>query len=179
MHELAAIGGHLAEIARRKAADVAGQLAVKNAPAPDRAVIIAADTTIVATAADGTLHVLGQPPEDNSWKDVIRQWFRNYYAGRTHRALTAICVHGPRGEIIEQIVSTEVTFIADVESRLEWYIKTDEPRGKAGGYAIQGAGSVFVSRVAGSLSNVIGLPLEALLEVFEDLQVDVNCLGTR
>ena len=69
------------------------------------------------------------------------------------------------------MVSTEVSFIDDVESRLEWYIETEEPRGKAGGYAIQGAGSIFISRVAGSLSNVIGLPLEALLDVFEELQI--------
>jgi len=144
---------------------------LKNAPTPGGRVVIAADTTIVATAADGTLHSLGQPPDDDSWKDVVRQWFREYYAGRTHRALTALCVHGPRGEIVERMVSTEVSFIDDVESRLEWYIETEEPRGKAGGYALQGAGSIFISRVAGSLSNVVGLPLEALLDVFEELQI--------
>jgi septum formation protein len=64
--------------------------------------------------------------------------------------------------------------IADVENHLEWYIGTEEPRGKAGGYAIQGAGSLFISQVTGSLSNVIGLPLEALLEVFNELQIDVT-----
>jgi len=168
---LAAIERRLAEIAGRKAADVAGQLALKNASSSGREVIIAADTTIVAAADDGTRHVLGQPPEDDSWKNVVRQWFREYYAGRTHRALTALCVRGPRGEIVEQVVGTDVTFFADVESRLEWYIKTEEPRGKAGGYAIQGAGSVFISRVGGSLSNVVGLPLEALLDVFKVLQI--------
>jgi len=52
-----------------------------------------------------------------------------------------------------------VTFIPDVERHLEWYIGTEEPRGKAGGYAIQGAGNIFISQVTGSLSNVIGLPL--------------------
>jgi septum formation protein len=174
LHELAAIEGRLAEIARRKAADVAVQLAWKSAANAAGASIIAADTTIVATAAEGSLHVLGQPPEDGSWKDTVRRWFREYYAGRTHRALTALCLHGPRGEIVERIVSSEVTFIDDVESRLEWYIETEEPCGKAGGYALQGAGSIFVSRVAGSLSNVIGLPLEALLEVFEVLGIDAG-----
>ncbi len=173
LHELAAIERHLAEIARRKAADVADQLALKNTPDARGEVIIAADTTIVATAADGTLRVLGQPPEDDSWKDTVRRWFCDYYASRTHLALTALCVRGPRGEIVERVDTTEVTFIADVESRLEWYIGTGEPRGKAGGYAIQGAGSVFIAGVAGSLSNVIGLPLEALLEAFEKLQIVV------
>jgi septum formation protein len=174
LHDLRAIQQRLVEIARLKAADVKQQLALKNAPDASGAVIIAADTTIVATAADGALHVLGQPPDDDSWKEAIRHWFRDYYAGRAHQALTALCVHGPGGRIAERVVSTEVTMIADVESRLEWYIETEEPRGKAGGYAIQGAGSVFVSRVTGSLSNVVGLPLEALLEVFKELNIPAS-----
>jgi septum formation protein len=69
-------------------------------------------------------------------------------------------------------VTTDVTFIADVDRRLEWYISTGEPRGKAGGYGIQGLASLFVKEVRGSRSNVIGLPLEALLELFEELQID-------
>ncbi|MGE5195462.1 MAG: Maf family protein [Deltaproteobacteria bacterium] len=172
--ELAAIQRRLAEIARQKGADVADQLSMKDARDRGGYIIIAADTTVVAAGADGALRVLGQPPEDDSWKNTVRQWFREYYAGRTHRALTALCVHGPRGRIAERMVSTEVTFIADVESRLEWYIGTEEPRGKAGGYAIQGAGSIFISQVTGSLSNVIGLPLEALLDVLTELQIDVG-----
>jgi septum formation protein len=171
LHDLPAVQRRLLEIARLKTADVLQQLALTTAPDASRTVIIAADTTIVATAADGSLHVLGQPPEDGSWKDTVREWFREYYAGRTHLALTALCVHSAGGRTAERIVTTEVTMIADVESRLEWYIETGEPRGKAGGYAIQGAGSVFISGVAGSLSNVVGLPLEALLEAFEELNI--------
>jgi len=171
LHQLAAIEQRLMEIARLKGADVADQLALKNAAASSGPVIIAADTTIIVTGSEGTLHVLGQPPDDNSWKETVRRWFCDYYAGRSHRALTALCVHAPDGQIVERVVTTEVTMIADVESRLEWYIETEEPRGKAGGYAIQGAGSIFISRVAGSLSNVVGLPLEALMDVFEELQI--------
>jgi septum formation protein len=171
LHDFAAIEQRLMEIARLKAADVADQLARKNVTGSSGTVIIAADTTIVASGSKRALHVLGQPPEDDSWKETVRRWFRDYYAGRSHRALTALCVHAPGKHIVERVVTTEVTMIADVESRLEWYIETEEPRGKAGGYAIQGAGSVFISRVAGSLSNVVGLPLEALLEVFEELQL--------
>src|SRR5262245_46164790 len=172
LHDLAAVEQRLTTIARLKAADVADQLARQNAAGAAGTVIIAADTTIVATGADGVLQVLGQPPEDNSWKVTVRHWFRDFYAGRTHRALTALCVDEPGGRIVERLVSTEVTMTADVESRLEWYIETQEPRGKAGGYAIQGAGSIFISRVAGSLSNVIGLPLEALLDVFREFQIE-------
>jgi septum formation protein len=172
----AAIERRLAEIAGDKAADVSRQwestLADGMGTAPR--VIIAADTTIVVSAAGGTLKVLGQPPADDSWKETVRRWFREEYAGRTHLALTALCVIGPGGRKAERIVTTEVTMIADVENHLEWYIGTEEPRGKAGGYGIQGAGSVFVSQVTGSLSNVVGLPLEALLEVLNELQIDVT-----
>jgi septum formation protein len=176
LHDLTAIEQRLTAIARLKAADVADQLARKNGAGSVGTVIIAADTTIVATGADGGQRVLGQPPEDETWKATVRQWFCDLYAGRTHRALTALCIHAPGGQVVDRLVRTEVTMIADVESRLEWYIETEEPRGKAGGYAIQGAGSVFVSRVAGSLSNVIGLPLEALLDVFKDLQINLKAL---
>jgi septum formation protein len=175
LHELPAIECRLAEIARAKAADVAGQLSTTALrPASARALVIAADTAIVATAANGSLHVLGQPPDDDSWSQTVRHWFRKYYAGRPHLALTALCVREPGGPAVERIVKTEVTFIPDVERHLEWYIGTGEPRGKAGGYAIQGGGSIFISNVSGSLTNVIGLPLEALLDVFEELQIDTD-----
>jgi septum formation protein len=173
LHELPPIECRLAEIARTKAADVVEQSLTSGVQdGVVRTVVIAADTAIVATGADKDLHVLGQPPDDDSWSQTVRHWFRDYYAGRTHVALSALYVREPRGASVERLVETEVTFIPDVERHLNWYIGTGEPRGKAGGYAIQGAGSVFVSKVTGSLTNVIGLPLEALLEIFEELQIN-------
>ena len=68
---------------------------------------------------------------------------------------------------------------ADLERRLDWYVSTGEPRGKAGGYAIQGAGSLFVTQVQGSVSNVVGLPLEALVEVFEELGIHTAVSARR
>ena len=53
-------------------------------------------------------------------------------------------------------------------------LETGEPQGKAGGYAIQGAGSVFVEQVRGSLTNVVGLPLEEVLDALEELRVYVG-----
>ncbi len=175
LHQLTAIEGRLAEIARAKAADVAGQFSTTGLrPGAARALVIAADTAIVATGADGKLHVLGQPPDDDSWSQTVRHWFRHYYAGRTHLALTALCVQELAGSSADRIVKTEVTFVPDVEQHLERYLSTGEPRGKAGGYAIQGAGSIFVSKVTGSLTNVIGLPLEALLAIFEELSINLR-----
>jgi septum formation protein len=142
LHELSAIENRLAEIARAKVANVAGQLSAFLSLNTGKPIVIAADTAIVATGVDGDLHVLGQPPDAGSWSQTVCHWFREHYAGRTHLALTALCVQEPGGPSAERIVKTEVTFIPDVEQHLEWYISTGEPRGKAGGYAIQGAGSI-------------------------------------
>jgi septum formation protein len=161
----AAIEGRLLEIARAKCADVSEQIDSK----PNgTTVLITADTVVVAGPSDGRLRVLGQPPEDSTWPDVVRSWFQTQYAGRTHLVATAFCVAWPGRRVVERVVRSTVTFHDDVDRWLDWYLATGEPRGKAGGYALQGAGSIFVSRVDGSLSNVVGLPLRELLEVLSE-----------
>lgn len=156
------IAQRLQQIAREKNDDVLSQLS----PSDDLQLVLTADTTIVATDANGCYRVLGQPPGDDSWRDVVRGWFRNLYAGRSHIAATAVCLAEPRtGRRLERIAQSHVWFRDDVESLLDWYLATNEPLGKAGGYALQGLASVFVTRVEGSITNVVGLPLEALIEL--------------
>jgi len=167
LHTEAAIRIRLQEIARTKNDDVRSQLSA------GWLAVLTADTTIVGQTDDGQPVVLGQPPDDESWRDVVRGWFRDYYFGRTHAALTAICVLAPSGRRFEQVVRSEVTFAADGEQFLDWYLATGEPRGKAGGYALQGAGSLFVERVIGSPSNVVGLPLRETREALCAAGVDV------
>lgn len=150
------IEGQLREVAAAKCEAVLRHLG----PEAEDATVVAADTIIVARAAGGRPVVLGQPPDDD-WRETTRRWFTEFYAGRTHSVLTGLCVAGPGGRR-EAIAETSVTFRADLGADLGWYLDTGEPRGKAGGYAIQGAGSVFVERVEGSLTNVVGLPLETL-----------------
>lgn len=152
----------LQQIAREKNDDVLSQLS----PSAHRQLVLTADTTIVATDAEGRLLVLGQPPSDDSWRDVVRGWFRELYAGRSHIASTAVCLTDrDTGQRLERIVQSHVWVRDDVEPLLDWYLATDEPLGKAGGYALQGLASVFVTRVEGSITNVVGLPLEALVEM--------------
>lgn len=157
----------LQRIAREKNHDVLAQLSPRSA---DAGLVLTADTVIVASDADARLHVLGQPPADESWRDIVRGWFRDLYAGRSHIAATAVCLTDRlSGRRLERIVQSQVWVRDDVEPLLEWYLATDEPRGKAGGYALQGLGSVFVTRVEGSITNVVGLPLEALVEMLPQL----------
>jgi septum formation protein len=178
LHDWPAIESRLVQIARAKCDDVLDQLA-GNTHEPGR-VVVAADTVVVVGAGPHILRVLGQPPDDSSWPTVVRRWFLEDYAGKTHTVATALCVaptdafSGPASSprsgdnVVCRVVTSTVAFHAHVDRWLDWYLATGEPRGKAGGYAVQGAGSIFVSRVEGSVSNVIGLPLEALLEIIRD-----------
>ena len=81
-------------------------------------------------------------------------------AGREHRVSTGFALLAPGGALsAAEVVVTRVRFRPLAAGAIAAYVASGEPEGKAGGYAIQGAGSIFVSRVTGSLTNVIGLPL--------------------
>jgi septum formation protein len=171
--DVTAIHTRLGAIASHKADQVREALNAEEAALFEtpRTLIISADTAIISTEHDGSPIVLGQPPEHDEWREVVTEWFQHFYAGRTHTAVTAVHVMTPDGRRAGRLVETKVTFRADVDRWLNWYLLTGEPHGKAGGYALQGAGSVFIERVEGSLSNVIGLPLEALLELFAEVDL--------
>lgn len=80
-------------------------------------------------------------------------------SGRRHRVLSAICVRCPDGRLLQRTSETIVRFKRLTPAEIDSYIATDEWRGKAGGYAIQGYAEAFVAHLAGSHSGVIGLPL--------------------
>lgn len=166
--DLEAIRRRIALIARHKSQQVRHQVNAEESSLHERprTLIIAADTIIVVHDSQGRPLVLGKPPDTVDWREVVRNWFLDHYAGKTHLAITAVDVVTPDGRGAQRMIETRVTFRADLGKWLNWYLLTGEPIGKAGGYALQGAGSVFVERVEGSLSNVVGLPLEALLELF-------------
>jgi septum formation protein len=153
-----AIDARLLEIVRTKTADVRLQAT--------QGVVLTADTVIVGFDARDCPQVLGKPPEESpAFEETVRNWFRDYYRERPHLAKTAVMLSVPGRDSAERIVTTEVRFEVVSLANIEWYIATGEPRGKAGGYAIQGAGSLFVSEVHGSLSNVVGLPLRETREM--------------
>ncbi|WP_261345386.1 Maf family protein [Thalassoroseus pseudoceratinae] len=172
LHGWTEIAARLQSIARTKLQDVCQQTSDRIQNPEEPRLVLTADTVIVADQpeSDDQKIVLGQPPHDD-WQSTVRKWFRRYLLGKPHEAATAFCLtDGQR--TIEQIVRTEVTFHNLSDEWIEWYLRTGEPVGKAGGYAIQDAGSVFVSQVTGSLSNVIGLPQREVLEALCDLTLD-------
>lgn len=160
----AEIAARLHDIVHAKKKDVDEQLTDDDRR---QSVRIVADTIIVAKEPDGTSIVLGQPPEPN-WQTEVETWFSRYYSSRTHTVWTGICVWTTTGTLLDQTVTTSVTFRTLTAGDIAWYISTTESLGKAGGYAVQGLASLFISEIRGSLSNVIGLPLEVLRPMLLD-----------
>ena len=80
-------------------------------------------------------------------------------SGRNHRVYTAICLVTPHEAFRQRLVETRVRFKRLTEDDLRDYIASDEWRGKAGGYAIQGIAGSFAVKMVGSYTNVVGLPL--------------------
>ena len=86
-------------------------------------------------------------------------------SGRTHSVFTGFCVFcRTRAHLHADVAETAVTFKPLSPAEMEWYIATDEPYDKAGGYAIQGLGSFMIQRIQGSYTNVVGLPLCELMD---------------
>ncbi len=80
-------------------------------------------------------------------------------SGRNHRVYTGVCLLTPEDKVKRKVVETRVRFKRLSFEEINSYVAAGEWRGKAGGYAIQGLAGAFVSKLVGSYSNVVGLPL--------------------
>jgi septum formation protein len=85
-------------------------------------------------------------------------------SGETHTVWGGIAVKH-QGEIRSAVASTKVTFRFLTDPEIAWYVETNEWRGRAGGYAIQGRGAALVERIEGDFFNVVGLPVPTLLNL--------------
>lgn len=174
-HDWESIDSRLRLNAQTKCRDVVSDIVQSADSIADHTIVLAADTIIVARDADDQLCVLEKPPEPD-WQPTVRHWFESFLLGRSHWAATAFCMSmvGDDSKEICRIVRSTVTFRDDMHDLIDWYLSTDEPRGKAGGYGIQGAADVFVERVEGSVSNVVGLPLAEVFRELNRLVADVT-----
>ena len=121
--------------------------------------VLGADTLV---AVDGD--ILGKPADSGQARDYVAR-----LAGRTHQVVGAIAIVRD-GELSSTAVEiTQVHFRAASPALLDWYVATGEWQGRAGGYAIQGAGAVLVAGIAGDYLNVVGLPLARLLDLVPEL----------
>ena len=136
--------------------------AVYRAGAGER--VIGCDTVVVLEDA-----IYGKPADELQARRTLET-----LSGTTHEVVSGLVVlsdGGSSGELQERraLARTEVTFARIGAARLDWYLATGEWRGRAGGYAIQGAGAALVRAVSGDYENVVGLPLASLLELCPDL----------
>jgi septum formation protein len=141
-------------LARQKALAVAGG---------ERLPVLGADTEVVS---DG--RILGKPGGAAESIAMLRG-----LAGRTHEVVTGLCLVSG-GRATSGVERTRVRFAAMSQRELEWYAATGEPLDKAGGYHVDGRGALFVEAVAGSPSNVAGLPVRLLLRLVRELGVDIG-----
>src|ERR1700755_3143608 len=132
---------HALRLAREKAEAVAAQL-------PD-ALVLAADTVVAVGR-----RIL--PKVEN--EETLRRCMK-LLSGRRHRVLTGVALAMPGGEVRERLGETTIAMKRLSEEEIAYYASHGEWHGKAGGYALQGYGEVYVRHIAGSYSNVVGLPL--------------------
>lgn len=126
---------------------------------PD-ALVLGADTTVVI---DGD--VLAKPVDDEDAGRMLRR-----LSGRDHHVLTGVAAIGPTGES-EAVAETRVWMRALTDAEILEYVRSGEPRDKAGAYAIQGLASRFISRIEGEYANVVGLPIAVVDGLLRELRV--------
>ncbi len=108
----------------------------------------------------------GKPADERAAREVLAR-----LSGRTHRVVSGLAVLDPDGAQQVAADTTEVTFRALDDRWLDWYVARGEWRGRAGGYAIQGAGAALVHGLRGDYLNVVGLPVARLLDLVPDLVI--------
>lgn len=126
--------------------------------------VLAADTVVVV---DG--EILGKPRDPDDAKRMLR-----LLSGRSHTVLTGIALEEPGRGRAAGVDESGVRVAALSDEEIAWYVGTDEPRDKAGAYAIQGLGSLFVESVDGNYSNVVGLPIPATYRLFARMGYDLK-----
>lgn len=123
----------------------------------DDSLVIAADTSVVLGE-----EIFGKPENESDFARMM-----NLLSGQTHQVLTAVACRFNLWSNC-QLSKTDVTFRALSAAVIEQYWATTEPVDKAGGYAIQGKGAVFVTHINGSYSGVMGLPLFETSELISE-----------
>jgi len=129
----------------------------------DEVVVIAADTVVVLGG-----EILGKPRDSAEAENMLRA-----LSGKAHWVLTGTGVFF-RGKHAVRVSATKVYFRSLTEREIQGYVATGEPLDKAGAYGIQGRGAVFISKIEGSYSNVVGLDLADIYTLFAELDVEQN-----
>jgi len=129
--------------------------------------VLGADTAVVVDD-----DVLGKPVDDADARRMLSR-----LSGRSHLVLTGLNLRSLNLDI-DGVESTEVWFERLNASEIDWYIATGEGKDKAGAYAIQGLASRFIPRIAGSYTNVVGLPVEAFWRLLRRVETGAAAVAS-
>jgi septum formation protein len=119
--------------------------------------VLGADTVVVIGE-----EILGQPRDDGDARRMLR-----LLSGRWHMVLTGVALvrFGNPPRVLVEHKTTRVRFYEMSADEIDWYVSTGEPRDKAGAYAIQGRGALFIEGIQGDYFNVVGLPIRLVYEL--------------
>jgi septum formation protein len=147
------------EYVARLSRDKAAVIAAKHADSW----IIAADTTVLLGD-----ELLEKPADDDDARRMLAT-----IAGKTHIVYSGVTLqNAASGWRDTRVAETEVRMLPLDERDIAWYVSTGEPRDKAGAYAAQGLGGMFIDSIHGSYTNVVGLPLALLFQMLRRAGVD-------
>ena len=124
--------------------------------------VLAADTTVVCDE-----EIIGKPADAEDAERILSR-----LAGREHRVLTAIAI-ATRDQVEARLSESAVEFRPLTPEEIRRYVATGEPLDKAGAYAVQGRAAAFVTRISGSYSGIMGLPLAEAAALLQRFGIDV------
>lgn len=118
--------------------------------------VLAADTAVIVND-----RIFGKPVDDADARRMLKQ-----LSGNTHRVMTAVSLAG--SENLHHAISvSEVRFAVLSETDIDWYVSTGEGSDKAGSYAVQGLGAIFIEQIKGSYSGIMGLPIRETAQLLK------------
>ena len=135
-----------------------------SAPSAPGRLVLGADTVVSAAGRP-----LGKPRDEREARDHL-----HLLSGVEHEVCGGIALVRDGAVVAAAVVVTRVRFRSLTRELLDWYLDLGEWRGRAGGYAIQGAGAALVDSISGDYLNVVGLPLVRLLELAPELSPGVS-----
>ncbi len=158
--EKIALGPEPLELAKRMSLAKAESVAQKY----ENAIIIAADTFVVFKNK-----ILGKPHSEVEARKMLQT-----LSGKTHSVVTGFTIiDTEKHKILSRAIKTRVFFRKLTTEEIDAYVRSGEPLDKAGAYAIQGLGALFVKKIEDDYFNVIGLPLSALTEALKEFGVNI------
>lgn len=132
-------------------------------------VVLGADTIVALDT-----RILGKPANPSEAEEMLQG-----LSGRSHTVLTGVALINSLGRLKTEVIETSVAFRQLSREEIKAYVSGGEPLDKAGAYGIQGEAKKFVVSISGSLTNVIGLPMEYLTEQLKAWGIEQTNIASR